>query len=300
MNSVVSIETARQERMADQKPTLEQGYCKIVNVVTEALCMAPLTSRQFRVVWAIIRKTYGYNKAKDRIAASQIAELSGLKRQHCSSALASLERMGVIIREGGSFGMVKINTNVEEWEVNSNQHEAPKVDPKNGSLNHDDQNGVTDPKVGSNLDPKMGSHKIQNTLYRKTTSYSSSQSEDLTGGENQKPAKKPDCPYKKIVELYHQILPDLPEVRVLNPKRRSQIKARWQSTVGVNGQRECWNLEFWEKYFNYVRTCPFLMGQSQPSPGRPVFFADLEWLTNATNFAKVIEGKYDPERGGAA
>mgnify|MGYP001773940877 CR=1 FL=1 len=154
--------------------------------------------------------------------------------------------------------------------------------------------------MGSNLDPKMGSHKIQNTLYRKTTSYSSSQSEDLSGRSDQKPSKKPDCPYKKIVELYHQILPDLPEVRVLNPKRRSQIKARWQSTVGVNGQRECWNLEFWEKYFNYVRTCPFLMGQSQPSPGRPVFFADLEWLTNATNFAKVIEGKYDPERGGAA
>ncbi len=295
---IVHINQVRKP-MQDDKPALEQGYCKIVNAVTEALSMAPLTSRQFRVVWAIIRKTYGFNKAKDRIAASQIAEMTGLKRQHCSSALASLERMGVIIREGGSFGAVKINTKIDEWDIHANQHEPPKVDPKNGSVNQSDQNGVTDPKMGSNLDPKMGSHKRQNKSYRNTTCSSSSPGENSSDQPEAKSIRKKPCPYEKIVDLYHEILPELPEVKVINAKRQSQLKARWQQAVGRKGQVRCDDLDFWHRFFNYVRTCPFLMGKAAPSGNRPVFFADLEWLTNATNFAKVIEGKYDPERGGA-
>lgn len=296
MNSVVSIETARQERMSNDKPELGDGYCRVVNALAEGLASHPITSVQSRVLWAVIRMTYGWNKGKDRIAASQLAEITGMRRQHCSTALNELIEANVIIREGGSRSPIKINTKVGQWTFKQKATKGGNKVRVNGNSEKGSVNGNSVHSTNGNSVHTKDSKDI----YRKTTSYSSSPSDDQGDAENRKSAKKPPCPYQKIIDLYHQILPDLPEVRVLNPKRKSQIKARWQSAIGANGQRECWNLEFWEKYFNYVRSCPFLMGKSQPSPGRPVFFADLEWLTNATNFAKVIEGKYDPERGGAA
>lgn len=298
MNNVVEIENARQERAVTDEPGLENGYIKIVNALAEGMAQSSLTSRQFRVVWAVIRKTYGFNKPKDRIAASQIAEITGMRRQRCSEALCDLERMGVIIREGGSFGAIKINTKIDQWSIHSNEHETPqtepksnsKDDPKMGSVTLPDQNGVSDPKMGSNYDPKMGSHKIQNTRFNTPTEYSSSPSDnDWPGQAGESKPKKPACPYEQIRDLYHEILPELPQCKILNDTRKSQIKARWNS---VAGKTPCDSLDFWRRYFSYIRKSAFLMGQTDPTPGRKVFRANLEWLTKSANFAKVIEGQY--------
>lgn len=114
--------------------------------------------------------------------------------------------------------------------------------------------------------------------------------EPQQGNQNQplqadKP-KKLRCPVTAIVELYHQVLPELPEVKVLTDTRRKYIQARW------NEKRNRQTLDFWERYFEYVRQSPFLMGQTDGSHGKPPFRADLEWLVRPSNFAKVIEEKY--------
>jgi len=115
MNNVVSLREARQERMSDDKPALGDGYCRVVNALAEGLASHPISSVQQRVVWAVIRMTYGWSKGKDRIAASQLAEITGLRRQQCSTALNQLIECGVIIREGGSRSAIKLNTKVEQW-----------------------------------------------------------------------------------------------------------------------------------------------------------------------------------------
>ena len=72
MNNVASIETARQGRMSGDKPALKEGYCRVVNALAEGLASHPITSVQQRVVWAVIRMTYGWSKGKDRIAAASL------------------------------------------------------------------------------------------------------------------------------------------------------------------------------------------------------------------------------------
>lgn len=100
-----------------------------------------------------------------------------------------------------------------------------------------------------------------------------------------KPAT-PDCPHGEIVALYHELLPELRRVRDWTPDRQAFLRSRWRE----NPKRQ--NLDWWRKFFGYVRECPFLMGEGQQSPDRPPFTADLEWLVRPTNFRKVIEGKY--------
>ena len=94
-------------------------------------------------------------------------------------------------------------------------------------------------------------------------------------------------PYEAIKDVYHSKLPTLPQVRTLTTKRKGQIKQRWKSDEKFR------SIEFWANYFEHVSRSDFLMGRSQPSAGRDKpFEANLEWLTNESNFTKVIEGQY--------
>lgn len=100
----------------------------------------------------------------------------------------------------------------------------------------------------------------------------------------------PDCPLRQIVDLYHEKLcaPGLPfhmpRVEKMTGKRAGQIKQRWRDDLKT--------LEAWANYFEYVATSRFLTGRTAGTNGRPPFVADLEYLTNESNFAKISEERY--------
>lgn len=96
------------------------------------------------------------------------------------------------------------------------------------------------------------------------------------------------CPHQEIIALYHEILPMCPEIRDWTPARAQQLRARW------NENRKHQDLDYWRRYFEYVATCDFLVGKKS-SHGRRPFFASLEWLTKAENFAKVRERRYEEQ-----
>jgi len=102
-----------------------------------------------------------------------------------------------------------------------------------------------------------------------------------SSGEDSPP---PRVPYKKIVDLYHELLPMCPRVVKLTDTRKGYIKQRWREDLET--------LEQWENYLRYVGESDFLTGRAQPSNGKPPFVADLEWLTRPSNIVKVAEGKY--------
>lgn len=109
-----------------------------------------------------------------------------------------------------------------------------------------------------------------------------------------RPAERfPDCPAQKLIDLYHERLPSLPQCFVLNDTRRGYLRARWREYA----ERHKWRtqdegLEFFADYFAHVSRSKFLMGRTKGRDDRPPFVADLEWLFKPTNFAKVVEGKY--------
>ena len=96
------------------------------------------------------------------------------------------------------------------------------------------------------------------------------------------PAKK--IPFKKIIEIYHNILPTLRRTEKLTKKREGYIRQRWNDDLP--------DLNHWENYFDFVSQSDFLMGRTESRNNRPPFRADLEWLTNPSNFVKVYEEKY--------
>jgi len=96
-----------------------------------------------------------------------------------------------------------------------------------------------------------------------------------------------NCPQKEIVDLWHSLLPELPKVKEWDKTRQSILRARWNE----NTERQ--NLEWWSKFFQYIRKCPFLMGDVDPPPGRKRFLVKLPWVLKKANFLKILEGDYE-------
>ena len=112
----------------------------------------------------------------------------------------------------------------------------------------------------------------------------------------EKPPSCPPCPIQEIIELYHQTLPELPGVVVMNEKRNGLIRQRWRDFYVAGDFKtreegiECFRWYFAEK----VKPSKFLTGRANGnSKDRSPFLADMEWLVRPTNFAKVIEGRYE-------
>jgi len=94
-------------------------------------------------------------------------------------------------------------------------------------------------------------------------------------------------PFKKIVELYHEILPTLPAIEKITKTREGFIRQRWIEDLP--------DLDHWNNYFDYIKQSDFLMGRCEPQNGKRIFRADLEWISKPSNFAKISEGKYHGE-----
>ena len=89
------------------------------------------------------------------------------------------------------------------------------------------------------------------------------------------------CPQEKIKTLYHEILPELPRVKVWDEKNQGYLRARWRS------DKEYQSLDWWKEFFLRVKASDFLMGKT----GKP-FSPDLEWLVTKSNFDKILNGRY--------
>ena len=122
------------------------------------------------------------------------------------------------------------------------------------------------------------------------------------------PYKISACPYQEIVKLYHEILPELPTVKVLNETRKAYLRSRWREILSkpellsifvpehedmlMASERQK-GLLWFRRYFEYVKESDFLCGRCEPGKGRASpFQADFEWLIRPTNFVKVLEGRY--------
>lgn len=105
-------EGKQESRMAE----LENGYLRLANQIQDALCIVELSGREFRVLNAIVRLTYGWSKKSDRIANSLIADKTTLKVKHVSEAVLSLAYRNIIIlRRIGQTRYIGINTHLDKW-----------------------------------------------------------------------------------------------------------------------------------------------------------------------------------------
>lgn len=101
---------------------------------------------------------------------------------------------------------------------------------------------------------------------------------DEDGKSGQEKVKAAPVPFAAIFDLYSEILPALPQPTLRNDARKTAIRCRWQSDDKFQ------NLEFWRRFFDYIKGNAFLTSMKG---------ASFDWFLKAANFNKIIDGNYD-------
>jgi len=135
-------------------PQVENGYTRIANELLEALCRARLGSREFRVVLAVVRLTYGFQYKENTISLGKLAEMTGLRRERLSEVVKALERKNVlrVSKENGRL-ILGLQKDYSKWTgVSQKQVSQNWVSQKRGSP----KLGQGCPKKGEQGVPKKG------------------------------------------------------------------------------------------------------------------------------------------------
>lgn len=102
--------------MAGDTPQLEDGFVRIANELYDAILLAPFSKRELLIVFAVIRKTYGYGKRADDMTMTQLAQLTGLTRAHASETVRDLSAKNVILIRDGDYGkVITLSKNYRNW-----------------------------------------------------------------------------------------------------------------------------------------------------------------------------------------
>ena len=103
------------------------------------------------------------------------------------------------------------------------------------------------------------------------------------------PSGAPLCPQQKLLNIYHEVLPELAHIRRLRKPLQEQVRTRWREkyeegkfTTTEEG------LDYFRGLFEYVHRCPHLMGRNKIN-----WSCDYRWIMKAENFDKITEGKYE-------
>lgn len=105
--------------MADVQ--LEHGYTKIANELLDAIQSFRFTQNQLKLLLALWRNTYGWNRKQCEFSLNQIIRQTGLQRKRVIETLQSLEESNVIIEVkapiGSSPKIVEFNKNYTKWTI---------------------------------------------------------------------------------------------------------------------------------------------------------------------------------------
>ena len=216
---------------------------------------------------------------------SKAAADLGLGEQQIRTALNLLKKMKIATsRSTNKFTVVSLVNwhNYQDDQAAANQQTNQPVTSTQPAVNHIQalENNIT------SLREVVGA----------TAPTTDQQAEGLEQVEDHQPAQKPTvppCPHQQILDLYHELLPELPCMKVWNGTRQQHLAARWRERwKSKNYSTQAEGLAYFRKLFEYIgRECDWLMGRIPGRNDKP-FFATLEWIVSPGNFAKIIEGNY--------
>lgn len=96
------------------KADIDKGYERVAHGITNALANPPvnLSGREYKVIHAVIAKTYRYQKKVDWISSSQLSEITGIDSSNISKIKKGLLAKSILFIDGRKIG---INTEISEW-----------------------------------------------------------------------------------------------------------------------------------------------------------------------------------------
>ncbi len=110
-------------------PQKENGHIDIANEIAEAFFKLHLPANAWRVLWVILRQTYGWKKKADKISYTQFQQRTGLDRRNTARALKLLVDRNIIVKNVTTFiTTYGFNKDYSQWKPLSKMSLSDKID----------------------------------------------------------------------------------------------------------------------------------------------------------------------------
>jgi|SRR3990170_4444333 len=133
-------------------PQKENGHTQIANELFEAILKSNFTLRELKIIFVVIRFTYGFNRKEAELSARFISNATGIKFYHVSNSINDLHKKNVLFfsdsKTHSQGRRIKLNKDYDSWNFNSSQK-------RNSSRK---RNGTV-PKKGTETVPETGTKK---------------------------------------------------------------------------------------------------------------------------------------------
>ncbi|MFW5887706.1 MAG: replication protein [Bacteriovoracia bacterium] len=94
-------------------PQKENGHTSIANEIIEAMAKTYFSSYEIQIIFAIFRKTYGWQKKEDWITNTQLAEMTEIPKSHVSRTIKKLLARNIIAKNNKKIYFQK---DYEKWQ----------------------------------------------------------------------------------------------------------------------------------------------------------------------------------------
>jgi phage replication O-like protein O len=106
-------------------PQKENGFTAISNELFKAILESPFTLRELKIIFTVIRFTYGFNRKEAELAVRFISKATGIKFTHVAESINTLQSKNILIlskseshRQGR---IIKLNKDYETWDIKRSQ-----------------------------------------------------------------------------------------------------------------------------------------------------------------------------------
>ena len=150
------------------------------------------------------------------------------------------------------------------------------------------------------LDDQIHLAKKANGKGKKADSHTDDLTDDLADESIRDRLRLNACPPAKVVDLYHEILPELPSVRLMTVARKKAISGFWKFVLtskrsdGTPRATDAETALAWIRaYFERARANDFLMGRGAKAPGHEGWTCSIDFLMSEKGRIQVIEKTKD-------
>ena len=157
-----------------ENPQLENGFMRIANEIVDELFKLPLNSTDQKVIWCVLRYTFGFNSKSHRLSASFIAQWSNCDLRSVKRALRKLQENKIIIcmnsEKKGVTAELMFNKNVRQWLITSD---------KNDTSDGIDTSDKNDTAPVTELTPELVTELTPKKLQKETTNIKTKYCDDF-------------------------------------------------------------------------------------------------------------------------
>ena len=133
-------------------PQIENGFTRIANELIEAVCRLAISGGEMRILFYIIRRTYGFGCISAEITRSSIAEAVCMNEVNVSRAIRKLRDGGIIVQQFSARNgrqILGIQKDYDKW---SYMHDKPQKNSLPNDENVHERNNEADDECYTNSD----------------------------------------------------------------------------------------------------------------------------------------------------